>query len=81
MKRETTAWALVCILAFLWGMNRVDLYYWKVEALESQRNAREIIRTNSIMWGRCYEIADHYWSHLAVESQALWPRRREEPTE
>ena len=81
MKREAGAWILVCILAFLWGMNRIDLYYWKVEALESQRNAREIIRTNSIMWSRCYEIADHYWSHLAVESQAFWPRPQEEPTE
>lgn len=79
MKREVTAWVLVCILALLWGTNRADLYFWKVEALESQRSAREIIRTNSIMWSRCSDIADRYWSHLAVESVALWPRRQEEP--
>ena len=81
MKRETVAWVLVCILAFLWGMNRVDLYYWKIEALESQHNARAIIQANGKMWGVCADVAEHYWSHLAVEAQTLSPRQPKEPTE
>ncbi len=74
MKREIIAWILVCTLAFLWGMNRVDLYFWKVEALESQRNAREIIRTNEKMWTLCYDVAEHYWSHLTTEAIAAQPQ-------
>jgi hypothetical protein len=77
MKRELAAWILVCILAFLWGTNRVDLYYWKIEALESQRNARAITQTNSKLSSLCFDLADHYWSHLAVESAALLPRRKQ----